>query len=160
MLKPAYRDAEPLVYKIETYKGQKEDKWDIQKVINDEKIDKQLQYKVKWVGYKDTTQELKDNFKNTIKKVEEYYRKVDQVVEKKKSQRKINQLKAIDEILKTKTLPPKYQLFPPQLDWNPFWLSQLPVHKNPVPQNGIFWNVFFYKPSQDRLTKYRPQNKC
>ena len=34
ILKPVYGNIEPLVYKIEIYKGQKEDKWDIQKIIN------------------------------------------------------------------------------------------------------------------------------
>jgi len=42
MLEPAYGDIEPPVYKMETYRGQEEDKWDIQKVINHKKVDKQL----------------------------------------------------------------------------------------------------------------------
>ena len=29
MLKPAHGDIEPPVYKIKTYRGQKEDKWDV-----------------------------------------------------------------------------------------------------------------------------------
>ena len=29
MLKPAHKNIEPLLYEIETYKSQKEDKWDI-----------------------------------------------------------------------------------------------------------------------------------
>ena len=37
--------------------------------------DYQLEYKVKWVGYKDTTQELKENLKNAKKKIKEYYKK-------------------------------------------------------------------------------------
>jgi len=55
MLKPAHGDIEPLVYKIETYRSQKEDKWDVQKIVNYKEVNKQLWYKVKWVGYKETT---------------------------------------------------------------------------------------------------------
>ena len=55
ILKPAHRDIEPLVYKMETYKGQKEDKWDVQKIINYKEIDKQLWYKIKWASYTKTT---------------------------------------------------------------------------------------------------------
>jgi len=29
MLKPAHKDIEPPLYKMETYRGQKEDKWDV-----------------------------------------------------------------------------------------------------------------------------------
>jgi len=39
MLKPAYGDIKTLLYKIETYRGQKEDKWDIQKIVNHKKVD-------------------------------------------------------------------------------------------------------------------------
>ena len=35
-------------------------------------------YKVKWIGYKETTQEPAENLKNTDKKVKEYYKKVNQ----------------------------------------------------------------------------------
>ena len=35
-------------------------------------------YKVKWTGYNNTTQELKENLKNVIKKVKEYYKRVSQ----------------------------------------------------------------------------------
>ena len=35
-----------------------------------------MQYKVKQIGYKETTQELKENLKNAIKKVKEYYKRV------------------------------------------------------------------------------------
>jgi len=47
--------------------------------------------------------------------------------------KKIDQLKTIDKLLKTKTSLLEYKLFPPQLEWNPFWppqLPQLPVHKD------------------------------
>ena len=66
------------------YRSQEEDKWDVQKVINYEKVNGQLQYKVKWVGYKDTTQKPKNNLKNVMKKVEEYYKKANQAVGKKR----------------------------------------------------------------------------
>ena len=29
MLEPAYREYEPLIYKIDTYKSRKEDKWEV-----------------------------------------------------------------------------------------------------------------------------------
>ena len=41
-----------------------------------------MQYKVKQVDYKETTQELEENLKNARKKVKEYYRRVDQAVKK------------------------------------------------------------------------------
>ena len=34
MLKLIYREYKPLIYKIDIYKGKKEDKWEVQKVIN------------------------------------------------------------------------------------------------------------------------------
>jgi len=55
MLKPAYGNIKPLVYKIEIYRGQKEDKWDVQKIVNYKKVNNQLWYKVKWAGYIETT---------------------------------------------------------------------------------------------------------
>jgi len=39
MLKPAHRNIKPPVYKMEIYKSQKEDKWDIQKITNHKEID-------------------------------------------------------------------------------------------------------------------------
>jgi len=39
ILEPAQRNIEPLVYKMETYRGQEEDKWDIQKVVNYKEVD-------------------------------------------------------------------------------------------------------------------------
>ena len=103
ILKLAHKDVKPPVYKIKTYRGQEEDKWHIQKIINYEEVNKQLWYEVKWAGYTKTTQEPKDNLKNTIKKVEKYYKKASQAVERKKSQGKTNQLKTTDKPLKTKT---------------------------------------------------------
>ena len=41
-------------------------------------------YKVKWIGYEETTQELEENLKNAEKKVKEYYKKIGQVKERKK----------------------------------------------------------------------------
>ena len=40
ILEPAQRNIKPLIYKIDTYRGQEEDKWDVQKVINYKTIDK------------------------------------------------------------------------------------------------------------------------
>ena len=70
---------------METYRGQEEDKQNIQKVINHKEVDNQLQYKVKQVGYKETTQELEENLRNTKKKVKEYYKRVSQGVKKIKN---------------------------------------------------------------------------
>ena len=61
------------------YRGQEENEWDIQKIINYEKIDNQMWYKVKWVGYKETIQEPVENLKNIDKKVKKYYKKAGQV---------------------------------------------------------------------------------
>ena len=60
------------------YRGQEEDKQNFQKVISYEKIDKQVWYEVKWIGYKETTWEPEENLKNIKKKVKEYYKKVSQ----------------------------------------------------------------------------------
>jgi hypothetical protein len=38
ILKPAYKNHELPLYKTDTYKGQEEDKWEIQKVINHQEI--------------------------------------------------------------------------------------------------------------------------
>ena len=51
-------------------------------------MDKQLWYKVKWVKYKETTQEPKENLKSVIKKVKEYYKKTGQAVKKKRIKEK------------------------------------------------------------------------
>ena len=47
MLKPAHGSIKPPLYKIEIYKGQEEDKWNVQKVINHKEVDNKLWYKVK-----------------------------------------------------------------------------------------------------------------
>jgi len=39
MLESAHGDIKPPVYKMKTYKGQEEDKWDVQKIVNYEKVD-------------------------------------------------------------------------------------------------------------------------
>jgi len=38
ILEPAHGNIEPPVYKMETYRGQEEDKWDIQKVMNHKEV--------------------------------------------------------------------------------------------------------------------------
>ena len=38
MLKPAHGNVKPPLYEIETYRGQEEDKWDIQKVVNHKEV--------------------------------------------------------------------------------------------------------------------------
>jgi len=84
--------------------------------VNYKKIDGQLWYKIKWVKYQNTTWEPKDNLKNSIKKVEKYYKKASQVVKKRISQKQMDQLKATDEFQKQETPLLKYQLFPLQLE--------------------------------------------
>ena len=39
MLKLAHGNVKPPVYKMEMYRGQEEDKWDIQKVVNYKEVD-------------------------------------------------------------------------------------------------------------------------
>ena len=78
MLEPAKGDIKPLLYKIDIYKGQEKDEWDIQKVIGYKDIDGYKQYKVKWTGYNKITQELEENLKNAIKKIKEYYKRTSQ----------------------------------------------------------------------------------
>ena len=58
MLKPAYRNIKLLVYKADIYKGQEEDKQEVLKIISYKDINKEIWYKVKWVEYNKTTQEL------------------------------------------------------------------------------------------------------
>ena len=84
MLKPVYGNVEPLLYEMEIYRGQEEDKWDVQKIINHKEVNNQLWYKIKWTGYTKTTWKPKDNLKNAIKKIEEYYKKASQTVKKKR----------------------------------------------------------------------------
>jgi len=53
--------------------------------MNHKEVDEQLWYEIKWAGYIETTWEPKNNLKNAIIKVEKYYKKAGQAVEKKKS---------------------------------------------------------------------------
>jgi len=39
MLKPAHGNIKPPLYKMETYRGQEKDKWDVQKIVNYKKVD-------------------------------------------------------------------------------------------------------------------------
>ena len=39
ILELAQGDIKPLLYKIKIYRGQKEDKWDIQKIISHKEVD-------------------------------------------------------------------------------------------------------------------------
>ena len=34
MLEPVHREHEPPIYKVDTYRGKKEDKWEVQKIVN------------------------------------------------------------------------------------------------------------------------------
>ena len=80
MLEPAYRNIKPPVYKVDTYKGQEEDKQEVLKIISYKDINNKIQYKVKQIGYNKTTQEPLDNLKNAIRKVQEYQKKMGQAV--------------------------------------------------------------------------------
>jgi len=42
MLKPVYGNIKPPVYKADTYKGQKEDKWQVLKIINHKEVDNEI----------------------------------------------------------------------------------------------------------------------
>jgi len=39
MLEPAYGDIKPLVYKVDMYRGQEEDKWQVLKIISYKDVD-------------------------------------------------------------------------------------------------------------------------
>jgi len=39
MLEPVYRNVKPLVYKADIYRGQKEDKWQVLKIISYKDVD-------------------------------------------------------------------------------------------------------------------------
>ena len=67
------------------YRGQEEDKQEVLKIISYKNINNKIQYKVKWIGYKETTWELLENLKNAIRKVQEYWRKMGQAVLIKKN---------------------------------------------------------------------------
>ena len=58
MLELVYRNIKLLVYKVNIYKGQEDDKQEVLKIINYKDINNKTWYKVKWVGYNKTTQEL------------------------------------------------------------------------------------------------------
>ena len=80
MLEPAYGNVKPLVYKVDTYREQEEDKQEVLKIVSYKDVKDETWYKVKWIGYSKTTQELLDNLKNAIRKVQEYQKKIGQVV--------------------------------------------------------------------------------
>ena len=44
-----------LVYKADMYKGQEEDKQEVLKIVSYKDINKEIQYKVKWVEYNKIT---------------------------------------------------------------------------------------------------------
>ena len=80
ILELVYRDVKLLVYKEDMYKGQEEDKQQVLKIINYKDVNNKIQYKVQQIGYNKTTQELLKNLKNTIRKVQEYQKKIGQIV--------------------------------------------------------------------------------
>jgi len=55
MLEPVYRNVKLLVYKADIYRGQEENKWQVLKIIGHKDINNKIWYKVKWIGYKETT---------------------------------------------------------------------------------------------------------
>ena len=73
MLKLVYKKYKPLVYKADIYRGREEDKWEVQKIIDYQDINSVKQYKVKWIGYNNTIQELEENLNKAKEKVQEYY---------------------------------------------------------------------------------------
>ena len=80
MLELVYRDVELLVYKLDIYRGQEEDKQEVLKIVNYKDINNKIQYKVQQIGYNKTTQELLENLKNAIRKVQEYQKKLGQAI--------------------------------------------------------------------------------
>ena len=84
MLKPVYKDLELLVYKVDIYKRQEEDKWLVKKIINYEKINNKIWVKILQEGYNKIIQELEENLKNAKNKIKAYKRTLSQVVKKKK----------------------------------------------------------------------------
>ena len=73
ILKLVYREYELLLYKVDIYKGHKEDKQEVQKVVNYQEIDNITQYKIKWIGFDNTIQELKENLNKAKGKIQKYY---------------------------------------------------------------------------------------
>ena len=65
------------------YKGYKEDKQPVKKILQYNKVDGQLFYKIQQKEYKKTIQELEENLKYSIKKIQEYYQKLYQAILKK-----------------------------------------------------------------------------
>ena len=80
ILELVYRDVELLVYKEDIYRGQEEDKQQVLRIINYKDINNKVQYKVQQIGYNKTTQELLEKLKNAIRKVQEYQKRLGQVV--------------------------------------------------------------------------------
>ena len=72
MLKLIYRNVKLLVYKVDIYREQEKDEWEVLKIISYKDINNKTWYKVKQIGYNKTTQELLDNLKNAIGKVQKY----------------------------------------------------------------------------------------
>jgi len=42
MLEPVYRNIKPLVYKVDIYRGQEEDKWQVLKIISYKDVDNKI----------------------------------------------------------------------------------------------------------------------
>ena len=57
ILELVYRNIKLLVYKEDMYREQEKDKWEVLKIISYKDINKEIWYKVKWVGYNKTTWE-------------------------------------------------------------------------------------------------------
>ena len=83
MLEPVYGNIKPPVYKADIYRGQEEDEQQVLKIISYKDVDNKTQYKVKQIGYSETTQKPLSNLGNVIGKVKEYQKKVGQGALKK-----------------------------------------------------------------------------
>ena len=137
MLEPAHGNIKLLVYKADTYRGQEEDKQQVLKIISYEDVDNKIWYKVKWIGYSKTTQELLSNLEDAIGKVKEYWKKVGQVVLKKDRQR-TSYLRGTYK----KQLLCYLELFPSLEALPSYYLAQT----DPVKQVSTPWNNPSYKP--------------
>jgi len=149
MLEPAHGNHKPPVYEEDTYRGQEEDEWDVQKVVDHQEIDNVTWYEIKWTGYDDTTWEPEENLKNAREKIQAYRRRISRAAMKTKGRKQMDQLKATDEPMEgQRTPPPAYEPFPPLQEWNPFF-PPLQVHAHPVQPDETLWIAPSHEPSQD-----------
>ena len=57
ILEPVYGNIKLLIYKVDIYRGQEEDKQEVLKIVSYKDINSEIWYKVKWIRYNKTTWE-------------------------------------------------------------------------------------------------------